>query len=431
MQSMYKVCDPLHGYISFDEDEQKIIEHPYFQRLRFIQQLGFVQYAYPGAVSNRFLHSLGVCHLAGRAFDSVFSHSKAQLPLSDGKKKQFRKVLKLAALLHDIGHGPLSHTTEFLMPSLKSLNLKKFLKADRPARHEDYTLKFIMDSELSRIIQSLGLEPLWPARLLHPDLTGAEDFFREGGLDFLPLLRQIVSSDLDVDRMDYIHRDSYYCGVNYGRVDSNWLLTHFTFHQVEDKLYLALNREALWTAESFLLGRHHMHLTVYFHHKPVVYEKMLSRYRESEKEPWTLPCGVEPFSRFIDGSLFEKLKSAEGNEWAARILNKNPYHRVYEISYFSPDSDKMTDEEKQIKVFEKEFSSAGVPFISANSSDHSLQPILRQVQKDHVFVKGWHSDKGKTLFEEQAIFKLQRRQIHRIYADPNDRELAQKIIQRF
>lgn len=427
---MYKVCDPLHGYIYFDEDEQKIIEHPYFQRLRAIQQLGFVQYAYPGAVNNRFIHSLGVCYLAGQAFDNIFSDSKADLSLSDKKKKQFRKTLKLSALLHDIGHGPLSHTTEFLMPSLEKLNLKKFLSGnkDRPARHEDYTLKFIMDSELTEVIQSIGVEPLWLARLLHPDLSSGEDFFLEGGVDFLPLLRQIIGSDLDVDRMDYIHRDSYCCGVNYGIVDSPWLLSHFTFHQVEDKLYLALNREALWTAESFLLGRHHMHLTVYFHHKPVIYEKMLIKYRESEKEFWTLPCDTDSFSQFVDSALFQKLKESESNEWARRILNKNPYRRLYEWSYFSPDRDKAAAEEEQAEDLQKKLSQGEIPFISANSSDHSLKPLLSQLKKDRVFVKDWRRGTGKTLFEEQAIFKLQNRQIHRIYVDPNHWKPAQKFV---
>ena len=428
---MYKVCDPLHGYIYFDEDEQKVIEHPYFQRLRFIQQLGFVQYAYPGAVSNRFIHSLGVCYLAGRAFDSIFSNSKVkELSLSDKKRNQFRKTLKLSALLHDIGHGPLSHTTEFLMPSLNKLNIKKFLSGgkDRPARHEDYTLKFIMDSDLTDVIQSIGVEPLWLARLLHPDLTGGEDFFMEGGVDFLPLLRQIISSDLDVDRMDYIHRDSYCCGVNYGMVDSPWLLSHFTFHQVENKFYLTLNREALWTAESFLLGRHHMHLTVYFHHKPVVYEKMLVKYRESEKEFWSLPCDIESFSRFVDSALFEKLTESKSNEWARRLLNKNPYRRLYEWSYFSPDPGKITKEEEQVAALQQKLSDEGVLFISANSSDHSLQPIFGQTKKDQVFVKDQRTGTGKPLFEEQAIFKLQKRQIHRIYVDPDYWELAQKFV---
>ena len=426
---MYKVCDPLHGYIYFDEDEQRLIEHPYFQRLRSIQQLGFVQYAYPGAVGNRFIHSLGVCHLAGLAFDSIFSGPQAEalsLPLE--KKRLFRKVLKLSALLHDLGHGPLSHTTEFLMPSLKKLNLQGLVSEDRPARHEDYTLKFIMDSELTKIIQSLGLEPLWLARLLHPDLTGGESFFESGGRNFLPLLRQIISSDLDVDRMDYIHRDSYCCGVNYGRVDSRWLLSHFTFYSLENKLYLALNREALWTAESFLLGRHHMHLTVYFHHKPVVYEKMLVKYRESEKPFWTLPADVDSFACFVDSAFFEKLKEADNNDWADRILNKNPYKRLYECSYFSPDSNKITEEEEQAAALQKKLKEKEIPFISANSSDHSLKPVLGSIKKDRVFIRDRQTGAGKTLFEEQAIFKLQNRQIHRIYAHPDYLELAQKFV---
>lgn len=423
---MYKTCDPLHGYIYFDRDEQKLIEHPYFQRLRSIQQLGFVQYAYPGAVGNRFIHALGVCHLAGLAFDSIFSGEEAEaLHISEEKKKSFKKVLKLSALLHDIGHGPLSHTSEFLMPPLKQLNLVALLKGDRPARHEDYTVKFIMDSELTEVIQAMGVEPLWLARLLHPDIKGGEDFFKSGGLDFLPLLRQIITSDLDVDRMDYIHRDSYCCGVNYGMVDSRWLLSHFTFHPVADKLYLALNREALWTAESFLLGRHHMHLTVYFHHKPVVYEKMLVKYSECENTSWTLPSEVASFSRFVDSALFEKLKEAADNEWANRILNRNPFKRLYECGYFSHSSDEKTKEEKHIQALQKKLSEERISFISANSSDHSLQPVLKP--ETRLFVKNRWTGTAKTLFEEQAIFKLQRRQIRRIYVDPKDWDKAQKF----
>ena len=427
LREVYRVCDPLYGYIHFDKEEQKVIEHPYFQRLRSIQQLGFVQYAYPGAVNNRFIHSLGVCHLAGRAFDSVFSGPEAtRLPLTAKRKKEFRKALRLSALLHDIGHGPLSHTCEFLMPPLKQVNPKS-LNGDRPARHEDYTLQFIRDSELTGAIQGAGMDPLWIARLLNPETRGGEDFFQEKGWDFLPLLRQIISSDLDVDRMDYIHRDSYFCGVNYGLVDYRWLLSHLTFHEKGKKLYLALNQEALWTAESFLLGRHHIHLTVYFHHKPMVYEKMLERYRDSEPVPWTLPGNVDSFAQWTDNTVFEKLKAAKNNEWAQRIRDKNPYKRVFEWGYFSPEGGSAR-EERRIKSLEKKLSNENIPFISANSSNHPLKPVLSDDGENNVFVKNRWTGEAKSLFDQQAIFKLQKRQIHRIYVDLKDRERAQKLL---
>ena len=171
-----------------------------------------------------------------------------------------------------------------------------------------------------------------------------------------------------------------------------------------------------------------MHLTVYFHHKPVVYEKMLVKYRESEKPFWTLPGEVDSFARFVDSTLFEKLKSAENNDWADRILNKNPYLRLYECSYFSPDPDKITEEEEQVAVLQKKLTEEDIPFISANSSDHSLQPVLGSIKKDRVFVRDRWTGVGKTLFEKQAIFKLQKRQIHRIYVPPNYLKLAQNFV---
>ena len=426
---MFRVCDPLYGYIHFNKDEWKLIGQAHFQRLRSIGQLGFVQYAYPGAVHNRLTHALGVCHLAGQAFDNIFKpQSSNELNITAKKKRELKNALKLSALLHDLGHGPLSHTGELFMPPLKHLNLSRWLKGDRQARHEDYTVKFIMDSDLTAVIKSTGLQPLCLARLIHPDIKGGEDFFEEGDRNFLPLLRQIISSDLDVDRMDYIHRDSYFCGVNYGHVDSKWLLSHFTFHPHEGKLYLALNKEALWTAESFLLGRHHMHLSVYFHHKPVIYEQMLVKYKESGGDTWTLPCDTDSFALCTDNALFEKLKTvAENNEWARRILKKEPYERFYESGFFVTDPLVETEQEREIQRIRKKLSDAGLPFISANSSDHSLQPVSKHSEKNSVYVKDRWTGKCKTLHEEQAILKFQKRRIHRIYLNPKDREKAEKI----
>ena len=258
MEKALCICDPLYGYIYFNANEQSLIEHFFFQRLRFIQQLGFSQYAFPSGVGNRFAHSLGACHLAGEAFDSIFSKPAAEkLSLSEVRKNQFRQTLRMAALLHDVGHGPLSHSGECLMPDLKELKLNRFLKTDftRQARHEDYSVKFIMETALSEKIEKVGVKPLAVAQLLHEEVTGAEEFFKENGVDCLPLLRQIVSSDLDVDRMDYLQRDSLICGVRYGLIDFAWLLTHFDLHRSpEDQIFLVLDSQALYTAESFFSG---------------------------------------------------------------------------------------------------------------------------------------------------------------------------------
>src|SRR3954452_6732410 len=113
-----EIRDPIHGNIELSPAETRVVDHAVFQRLRAIKQLGFSEFSFPGATHNRYLHSLGVCHLSGRAFDSIFKKFEFS---NDALRKRLRQTVRLAALLHDIGHGPLSHTTEDVMPKLKEL----------------------------------------------------------------------------------------------------------------------------------------------------------------------------------------------------------------------------------------------------------------------------------------------------------------------
>ena len=115
-----EIKDPIHGTIEVNAAEVAVLDSREFQRLRAIKQLGFAEYSFPGATHNRYLHSLGVMHLAGRAFDSIFRHYDFSSP---SVKVRLRQAVRLGALLHDIGHGPLSHTTEEVMPSVESLKI--------------------------------------------------------------------------------------------------------------------------------------------------------------------------------------------------------------------------------------------------------------------------------------------------------------------
>ena len=242
------------------------------------------------------------------AFDSVFNKNKS-FRLSESKKQEFRKVLRLSALLHDVGHGPLSHSSEVLMPPLKTLGLKKFLNTDfkRQARHEDYSVQFIMEEEgLYNTITEANVEPSVVAQLLHEEFSGSEDFFIEGGIDFLPLLRQIINSDFDVDRMDYLQRDSLFCGVKYGLIDFVWLISHFDSHIKDDQVFLSIGKEGLYTLESFILGRQHMRLIVYFHHKSAIYNELLKKYAKDCN--WKLPSNSQDYIQFTDSRLFDRLK---------------------------------------------------------------------------------------------------------------------------
>lgn len=330
---LMEIRDPIHGSIYLNDGEVAIIESVEFQRLREIKQLGFSEFSFPGATHNRFLHSIGVSHVAGLVFDSVFR----AFPFKKSQNKnRFRQLVKLAALLHDIGHGPLSHTTELVMPQLKKLNIKLYenqkINQERIANHEDYTIKFVTDSEISKIISKYfpDISPIHVACLIDKELTADEFVFLDGVINFRPLLSQIVSSELDADRMDYLERDSYFCGINYGKIDKDWLVQNLTLHIKNSTAYLALNRRALYAFDDFLISRHHMHLMVYFHHKSIIYEEMLNRYLTSDECKFFLPADSNEYISYTDYKLYEHLDTVD-NEWAQRIATRKPYRVAIEL----------------------------------------------------------------------------------------------------
>ncbi len=300
-----EIRDVIHGSIRIDTRERLVLDSRYFQRLRQIKQLGFAENSFPSATHNRYIHSLGAMHIASRAFETIFGS-----PLDSASAigaaptgirglslrerapeayERFRAVIRLAALLHDVGHGPLSHTTEFAMPEIKSLGLPhlKSHALSRKATHEDYTLKILLDSGLTPLLAAagtpLGFGPKHVAALIEPEIETGDDFFVEKvdgqPIDFRPVLKQLISSELDADRMDYLRRDSLNAGVSYGQFDFDWLVGSLTSHIVtrrdKSQCYLGLHHRALYSFEDFLISRYHMFLMVYFHYKSVVYDEML------------------------------------------------------------------------------------------------------------------------------------------------------------
>jgi uncharacterized protein len=239
-----EIRDPLHGTIELSDQTVEVIDSAPYQRLRAIKQLGFSEFSFPGATHNRYLHSIGVHYLSGRAFDVIFKGFKFS---TEAKKRNLKACLQTAALLHDIGHGPLSHVTEEVMPLVADLKVGAYknLRSDIPlpsratdqlrqADHEDYTIKFILDSELTGILsKNFDFEPLEVACLVDKTLKNGSDFFLDQGLDFRPILSQIVSSELDCDRMDYLERDAYFCGTNYGKIELGWLIGNLSYCEID------------------------------------------------------------------------------------------------------------------------------------------------------------------------------------------------------
>jgi HD superfamily phosphohydrolase len=224
--------DPVYGFVSVPRGMLlQIIDHPYFQRLRRIRQMGLSAYVYPGALHTRFHHALGALHLMQQAIETL------QQKGADISAEEAEGACA-AILLHDIGHGPFSHALEHMLSTL---------------HHEELSALFMEDLN----------------RQFGGRLTLALQIFR----DEYPkrFLHQLVSSQLDMDRMDYLNRDSFFTGVSEGVIGYDRIIKMLAVHEGE----LVVEEKGIYSIEKFLIARRLMYWQVYLHKTGVSAEKML------------------------------------------------------------------------------------------------------------------------------------------------------------
>ncbi|MSP90977.1 MAG: HD domain-containing protein [Myxococcales bacterium] len=332
-----EIRDPVHGPIAVSPVEERVIDTPWFQRLRGIKQLGFSELTFPGATHTRLLHSIGAMHLSGVAFDAVFRDAP-WLPATE--RARLRQTVRLAMLCHDLGHPPLSHTSEVLLPTLGVLAVPGLPVAAPAARagHEHMTLKLLLDSGLTDVIRTacapLGIDAGHVASLLDDDCPIDAGTFAVAGRQLRGLLAALVSSELDCDRMDYLLRDSHFTGVSYGKFDADWLISHLGHVDGGDgTLHLCLDDRAVFSFDDFLLSRHHMFLMVYFHRKSVCYDHMLRAFYAD----WPDLCRATPdpdaWLRLDDAKVWLALRDhADRSDWARRIVARRPLRLVAEAT---------------------------------------------------------------------------------------------------
>jgi len=330
---MISIHDPIAGTIEVTPEEIKLIDSRPVQRLRHIKQLGFSELAFPGATHSRYAHSLGAMEMASRIADQVLR----AIELAEVDRLRLRQEVRLAVLFHDLGHAPLSHVSERVMPAVGKLELGRWVEdGERRASHEDYTVKLLVDSELTQLIgQNFGASGITGARLAAlvagKPPPGDDDAYVVGGVDLLPLLSQIVSSEMDADRMDYLRRDAYYCGVPYGQFDCPWLVANMTAVVEDGKPRLALQHKGVWAFENFLLSRFHMFLAVYYHHTSVCFDHLLGRFYESGE--YELPADAESYVETDDVHLYSALRKSS-NPWAKAVVRRRAYRLLVETHSF-------------------------------------------------------------------------------------------------
>jgi uncharacterized protein len=237
--------DPIHGAITLDGNDRteslliQLIDTPEFQRLRRIRQLDIAYFTFHGAEGSRFTHSLGVMALTRRAFDAIAT-KYPYLTIH-------RTVVLVAALLHDLGHGAYSHASEEVFGS----------------NHEIWTLRLLKFGKIAEVLNNFSTDLI----------TELEKVFTKKYA--VPLIYQLVSSQIDCDRLDYLERDSYFTGAKYGQLDLDRILLALRFDPISQNL--VIGRKGMVAIEHYLTVRYFMYLQVYNHPKNLAARFLLER----------------------------------------------------------------------------------------------------------------------------------------------------------
>jgi HD superfamily phosphohydrolase len=296
--------DPIHGFIHADRLEQELINCRPLQRLRSIHQLGFTYLVYPGAEHSRFSHVLGAMELAGRVYDTLAA--KAPDILDPHPRSPERRLVRAAALVHDIGHAPFSHSAEGLF--------------EQGIDHEEMTARLLHLAEIEELFRRFGegLEPGLIAELL-----------TDPGTPERRLLSQIISGELDVDKMDYLLRDSLYCGVRYGSFDLARLLE--TMEPLLDpdtgEWGIGVEEGGVHALEALVMARYYMFTQVYFNLTGKALELHFNEWLQECGQRW--PASPEDFLEYDDISTLVEMRGSPSPH-AAAIVRRLYYPVAFE-----------------------------------------------------------------------------------------------------
>lgn len=383
----YTIQDPVHGSIRYGPIEKLIIDHPLFQRLHGLRQNSLLYLVFPSANHTRFDHSVGVMHLAGQFLDSILKNQRTIL--EKGEKRRVREVdyrvddrrikktvkrlegdaypklvVRVAALLHDTGHGPFSHLFDRFFPSISFVkNLignsspvyRSIARAlvristTRELQHEMMSclIATYMANDIGGDLRNLGIEPPLLAKdvcaVIDSRLRPSNKLSETNSYNVSRLLHEVISSSIDADRMDYLLRDSRMCGVNYGLYDPDRILKSLCMYEdgPTGLAHIGIRYSGLGALEDLLISRYQMHSQIYGHKTNRACAVMLDEIHDRLKGSgwnWYESCStiddlLETFWNLTDSSLVEKIRRERDTQVGAllrQLMERKLVKRTFE-----------------------------------------------------------------------------------------------------
>jgi len=345
------IIDPIHDFVRVYDNELKIIDTPIFQRLRRIRQLSGAHLIYPGAQHTRFEHSLGVMHIASMAGQALAE--KGVVSFDDIQN------LRLAGLLHDIGHGPFSHLFE------------EIFEEKRKISHEDLGRDIILKTEIGDIISKNGFDKKLITKLAFGDSK-------------LQFMNEIISGTLSADIMDYLLRDGYFTGAEHAKIDHH-RLTH-SLDVYKNKL--ALDKSSLVNFETMMISRFQMFKAVYFHKTVRAGEVMLLEAMDlAEDELGLSSMNLDEYLKLSDDVILAKLlnlpehnsKLKASKKIATDYLNRNLFKSVFESTLTGKAITKKRMQELRGEISKKSKIDINEIFVdSSNTPSIPLSPSKKE-----------------------------------------------------